>query len=53
MREVSAAQSYSISIDIEGCTRRDTIEIAAVIIPEINLGHDTVLCPGEINHPKF
>lgn len=46
IRQINTANTYNISIDLEGCIRRDTITIDAVNVPDVNLGNDTVLCPG-------
>ncbi|MBK7871359.1 MAG: immunoglobulin domain-containing protein [Saprospiraceae bacterium] len=38
---------YSAEIIINGITYHDTIEISYFLLPMINLGEDTTLCPGE------
>lgn len=47
VREVNAAQSYSITIDVNGCIRSDTLEILSKTGVQLSLGADTTLCPGE------
>jgi PKD repeat protein len=44
---VSSAGSYSVVVtNASGCIGRDTINIAAGTNPVVNLGNDTILCPG-------
>lgn len=47
IREINEATTYSLSVSLNGCTRKDSILIQGIDIPVINLGEDTVLCQGE------
>ncbi len=39
--------SYWVEIDIDGSKYRDSIRIDYYALPNINLGNDTTLCPGD------
>lgn len=45
---VSASGTYYVNVSNGLCTGADTITLAFVSIPVVNLGNDTVLCPGDI-----
>lgn len=47
MRQVSQAGVYAIKTEINGCFKTDSIEIRNSPIPDLDLGVDTLLCPGE------
>jgi gliding motility-associated-like protein len=44
--EVNKAGKYSVSINLNGCIRKDTIEITYLNLPRFSLGNDTTLCNG-------
>jgi gliding motility-associated-like protein len=44
---VSRPGSYLVRIDLDGQTYRDTIRVDYFPLPQIELGNDTTLCPGE------
>lgn len=46
IRQINQANTYQLSISLNGCTRTDSIKIGAIKLPEIQLGADTTLCPG-------
>jgi len=43
----SVAGSYAVQVTIGQCSVADTILVASWPLPVVNLGNDTVLCPGE------
>ena len=45
--EVSEADTYSVVIDINGCTDDSEIEVSTIQAPEVILGMDTVVCDGD------
>ncbi len=47
-RVVNSPGTYILDMEIRGCMRKDTIEINAAEVPELTLGNDTTLCPGEM-----
>ena len=44
---VSSAGTYSVVVDLNGCTTSDTIHILQKMKPRFDLGKDTFLCIGE------
>ncbi len=47
MITVSDAATYSVVVDIKGCTDTDDIDVTTVQAPEVNIGMDTTICEGE------
>lgn len=47
VRTISTPGIYSLTTTIFGCSRTDSIEITEAPIPIVDLGADTLLCPGE------
>jgi len=45
--EVSATGVYILLVNLEGCVAGDTIQVTAMPTPDINLGSDRDICPGE------
>jgi gliding motility-associated-like protein len=45
--EVSAAGTYWVDVDLNGCPTTDSIIVSYATLPLIDLGADTLLCPGE------
>jgi gliding motility-associated-like protein len=45
--EVSTTGLYAVRIDIEGCTAADTIAVVAMPSPDVDLGDDRYICPGQ------
>lgn len=43
---VTEPGEYELEIKVNGCTKKEKINIAAAKGPEIDLGNDTTLCPG-------
>ncbi|MBL8002532.1 MAG: gliding motility-associated C-terminal domain-containing protein [Flavobacteriales bacterium] len=43
---VTQAGSYSVTVDLDGCTASDAINVAVFSPASIDLGPDTTLCPG-------
>jgi gliding motility-associated-like protein len=39
---------YWVDVTIDECTVRDSIIIVYQALPEVNLGNDTLICPGDI-----
>ncbi|MEZ4886891.1 MAG: gliding motility-associated C-terminal domain-containing protein [Chitinophagales bacterium] len=46
--ETSDAGIYSVTIDVNGCTATDFIEVERIELPSIDLGEDQTLCEGLI-----
>ncbi len=44
--DVSSPALYSVTVDLNGCTTSDDIDIAYVGALALNIGNDTTLCPG-------
>ncbi|HRO38433.1 MAG TPA: gliding motility-associated C-terminal domain-containing protein [Flavobacteriales bacterium] len=40
--------TYSVEVSMGPCTTSDTVLLTATPTPQVDLGHDTTLCPGEI-----
>lgn len=47
LRRISSPGEIRLEVELEGCIKKDSIEIVEEELPEINLGRDTLLCPGE------
>ncbi|MBK9759261.1 MAG: gliding motility-associated C-terminal domain-containing protein [Flavobacteriales bacterium] len=45
---VSSANTYGVTVDLNGCSATDSIEVAYVGALAIDLGNDTTLCPGAL-----
>lgn len=43
----STAGLYWAEVDVNGCNRRDSIQVTTQAPPVVNLGADTALCPGQ------
>jgi len=39
--------SWSVAVTVNGCSASDSVEVAALPAPTVNLGNDTILCPGQ------
>ena len=46
-RVVSQADTFMVEMILKGCSLSDTVIVAPKIAAPLNLGADTVLCPGE------
>lgn len=44
--KVSKPGEYSVTLNLEGCTAKDTILISYLDKPHFRLGNDTTICPG-------
>lgn len=44
--EVNTPGIYSLTVTKEGCTDQDSITVNEIQLPYVNLGNDTVGCPG-------
>ncbi len=44
---VTREGSYTVEVDLNGCTASDTVEISYIPKPIFTLGKDTVLCTGQ------
>ncbi|MBK6830877.1 MAG: gliding motility-associated C-terminal domain-containing protein [Flavobacteriales bacterium] len=44
---VSTASTYSVTVDLNGCTASDAIDIAVLSLNALDLGADVTLCDGE------
>ncbi|MBK8497291.1 MAG: gliding motility-associated C-terminal domain-containing protein [Flavobacteriales bacterium] len=44
---VSSASTYSVTVDLNGCTASDAIDIAVVVPGVFDLGNDVQLCAGD------
>jgi gliding motility-associated-like protein len=44
---VNSADTYSVTVDLNGCTASDAIDIGVLSLNAIDLGADTTLCAGE------
>ncbi len=44
---VNQAGEYSVSLKLQGCEERDTIQVAYIAAPNLELGADLSLCDGE------
>ncbi|MGH2564427.1 MAG: gliding motility-associated C-terminal domain-containing protein, partial [Ginsengibacter sp.] len=44
---VTVAGAYHITVDLNGCTARDSVTITYLSKPQFTLGKDTVICQGE------
>jgi len=45
--EVSETGVYILAINLEGCTSADTIIVTAMPAPDVDLGSDRYICPGQ------
>lgn len=43
---VTSAGVYYVDVDVSGCLATDTIVVLYNTAPTVNLGNDTILCPG-------
>lgn len=46
VRSVSAAGTFSVAVDLNGCVALDAIQVAVNPLPTVDLGPDQTLCPG-------
>jgi gliding motility-associated-like protein len=47
--EVDKSGKYKIvATDADGCSVYDSVDVAVVSAPKVDIGHDTTLCPGEL-----
>jgi gliding motility-associated-like protein len=46
-RDVTSAGTYSVTVDLNGCTASDAVTINVTDLTAIELGADRRLCPGE------
>lgn len=46
VRIVSAAGTYSVAVDLNGCVAQDAIQVAVNPLPTVDLGPDQTTCPG-------
>ncbi|MCB9193921.1 MAG: gliding motility-associated C-terminal domain-containing protein [Flavobacteriales bacterium] len=46
-RTVSSSGNYTVTVDLNGCTTQDAIEVGLQPLPDVDLGGDTTLCIGE------
>lgn len=44
---VTAAGTYWVTVDLHSCKAHDTISISTIALPPLNLGNDSILCPGD------
>jgi gliding motility-associated-like protein len=44
---VSTTGTYSVVVDLNGCTATDAVEVTVIALPEVDLGPDTTVCPDE------
>lgn len=47
IRQIQSPGTYVLSVSLNGCLRKDSVEIQGIELPTIDLGPDTTLCPGE------
>ena len=45
--DVSIADTYSVVVDIKGCTDSSETLVDVIQAPEVNLGQDTTICQGD------
>jgi gliding motility-associated-like protein len=45
-RVVSVPGTYHVTVDLNGCTAQDSIEVSVNPVPQVNLGPDTTVCPN-------
>ncbi|MEM6800696.1 MAG: gliding motility-associated C-terminal domain-containing protein, partial [Bacteroidota bacterium] len=46
IRQIQSPGTYLLRVSLNGCTREDSVAIQGVDLPSIDLGADTILCPG-------
>ena len=39
--------TYRVTLDLDGCFARDSVDLSFTPLPDFDLGQDTLLCPGE------
>lgn len=44
---VNRAGEYNVMVNLNGCTKRDTIKVDYNLKPRFTLGADKIICPGE------
>lgn len=44
--QVSAPGTYRVTVDLNGCTAQDSLQVAVTPLPQVDLGPDTTVCPG-------
>ena len=42
----SATDTYSVTVDVSGCTAGDAIDVVVTPLPTVDLGNDTTICAG-------
>ncbi|MBS1569531.1 MAG: gliding motility-associated C-terminal domain-containing protein [Bacteroidetes bacterium] len=43
----STAGSFHVTVNLNGCSVQDTIQVAVMPLPSVDIGNDTTVCPGE------
>jgi gliding motility-associated-like protein len=46
--QVTKSGTYWVELNRDGCKSRDSIDVVFFPLPEVNLGRDTSLCPGQV-----
>ncbi|MBP8822499.1 MAG: gliding motility-associated C-terminal domain-containing protein [Flavobacteriales bacterium] len=46
LRTLSAAGTYQVAVDLNGCVAQDAIQVSVAPLPTANLGPDQTVCPG-------
>lgn len=44
---VSTAGNFHVTVSLNGCSAQDSVQVAVTPLPQVNLGNDTTVCPGE------
>lgn len=43
---VASSGTYHVEVDLNGCTSQDSVQVAFVPLPTVDLGNDTSICQG-------
>jgi gliding motility-associated-like protein len=44
---VNTAGTYSVDVTLNGCTASDVVTVSTIALPPLDLGPNTLVCPGE------